>query len=70
MKNTIKNVMGQKSNYKAIDFVKTQAQTNKGYIKALEKIGYEDMTEEEFLKGVKEGFYTICNDGIVIYADC
>ena len=70
MKNTLKNVMKEKHNYKVIDFVKTQAQTNKGYIKALEKLGYEDMTEEEFLKGVKEGFYKICNDGIVIYADC
>ena len=70
MKNTIKNVMKEKHNYKAIDFAKTQAKTNRGYAKSLEKLGYEDMTEEEFLKGVKEGFYKICNDGIVIYADC
>jgi len=70
MKNTIKNVMKEKHNYIAIDFVKTQAKTNRGYAKSLEKLGYEDMTEEEFLKGVKEGFYKICNDGIVIYADC
>ena len=70
MKNTLKNVMKEKHNYKVIDFVKTQAQTNKGYIKALEKLGYEDMTEEEFLKGESQGFYKVCNDGIVIYADC
>ena len=70
MKNAIKNVMKEKHNYKVYNFVKTQAKTNKGYAKALEKLGYEDMTEEEFSKGLKEGFYKICNDGIVIYADC
>ena len=70
MKNTIKNVMGQKSNYKVIDFVKTQAKTNKGYASALGNWSGELMTEEEFLKGEKQGFYKVCNDGIVIYADC
>ncbi len=70
MKNTIKNAMGQKSNYKVIDFVKTQAKTNKGYASALGNWSGELMTEEEFLKGENQGFYKVCNDGIVIYADC
>ena len=70
MKNTIKNKTKEKHNYKVLDFVKTQAKTNKGYASALGNWSGELMTEEEFLKGVKEGFYKICNDGIVIYADC
>ena len=70
MKNTIKNVMGKKSNYKVIGFVKTQAKTNKGYAAALGNWSGELMTEEEFLKGESQAFYKVCKDGIVIYADC
>lgn len=70
MKNTIKNVLKEKHNYKVIDFVKTQAKTNKGCASALGNWSGELMTEEEFLKGKNQGFYKVCNDGIVIYADC
>ena len=74
--NTCKN---NKGTYTLIDYLFTKAKTDRGLAIALynhfDKNGYDydeeniDEKIETFKKGIKEGFYKECSNGIIIFAD-